>query len=95
MTDHTLFLVHMQITYNDVITLLTILALVMVIVLLYHLIFVSVSLRRIVGRWDELSKEVEALILKPIGAVEYVLDWFASVVEGMRAQRERKKGKKK
>ncbi len=95
MTDHTPFLVNMQITYNDVITLLTILALVMVIVLLYHLIFVSAALRRIVGRWDELSKEIEALILKPIGAVEYVLDWFASVVEGMREQREGKKGHKK
>jgi hypothetical protein len=85
----------MQITYNDVITLLTIVALVMVIVLLYHLIFFSVSLRRISSRWDDLSKEIEALILKPIGAVEYVLDWFASMVEGMREQRDDKKAHRK
>ena len=81
----------MQITYNDVITLLTFISLVMLVILLYHLIFVSVSLRRIVARWDELSKEVETLILKPIGAVEYVIDWFASAVEGMQQQREHKK----
>lgn len=85
----------MQITYNDVITLLTILTLLMVIILLYHLIFVSVSIKKIVTRWDDLSKEVEALVLRPIGAVEYVLDWFASAVEGAKEHREAKKEHKK
>lgn len=89
------FLNSMQITYNDVITLLTILALIMVIILLYHLIFVSVSLKKIVNRWDDLSREVEALVLKPIGAIEYVLDWFAAAVDGMRETRERKREHKK
>jgi hypothetical protein len=81
----------MQISLTDVITLLTVLVLVMAVVLLYHLIFVSVSLKRIVSRWDDLSKEVEMLVLKPIGAIEYVLDFFASAVEGMREQGKHKK----
>ena len=81
----------MQLTYTDILTLLAIIALAMTIVLLYHLIFVSVSLRRISERWDDLSKEVEGLIIKPIGAIEFVIDWFSSFVEGMRIEKEEKK----
>jgi hypothetical protein len=68
--------------------LLAIIAVAMLIVVLYHLIFISVSLKRFTERIDALSQDVEAIVLKPIGAIDYVLDWFLSAVEGM------KKGKK-
>lgn len=84
----------MQLSINDILTVLSVIAVGMVIILLYHLIFVSVSLRRIADRMDDLSKEVEAVILKPIGAIEYLIDWFGSAVEGMREKDERKKGHK-
>ena len=83
----------LQLTYNDVLTLLLIIAVAMLIILLYHLIFVSVSLKRITDRMDDLSKDVEAIILKPIGAIDYVLDWFLSVVDSMREDKKHKKGK--
>ncbi|MBP7113918.1 MAG: hypothetical protein KBA40_00520 [Candidatus Peribacteraceae bacterium] len=83
----------LQLTYGDVLTLLSIIAVAMLIILLYHLIFASVSLKRIADRMDELSKDVEAIILKPIGAIDYVLDWFLSVVESMREDKKPKKGK--
>ncbi len=73
----------MTVTYSDVLTILSIIAVAMLIVLLYHLIFSAVSLRKITQRMDDLSKEVEAVILKPIGAIEYLLDWFSVVVENM------------
>ncbi len=82
----------MQLSINDILTILSVIAVGMVIILLYHLIFVSVSLRRIADRMDDLTKEVEAIILKPIGAIEYLIDWFASAVEGMRDSNEQKKG---
>ncbi len=82
----------MQLSLNDILSILSVIAVLMIIVLVYHLIFVSVSLRRIADRMDDLSKEVEGLILKPIGAVEFLIDWFASTVEGMRAGKE--EGKK-
>ncbi len=85
----------MTITYSDVLTILSIIAVVMLIVLLYHLIFVSVSLKRIADRMDDLSKEVEAVVLKPIGAIEFLLDWFSSVVEGMMSSREEEDHHKK
>jgi|GEM_PF-2409234 len=84
----------LQLTYGDVLTLLSIIAVAMLIILLYHLIFASVSLKRIADRMDELSKDVEAIILKPIGAIDYVLDWFLSVVDSMREDKKHnKKGK--
>ena len=85
----------MTITYSDVLTILSIIAVVMLIILLYHLIFVSVSLKRIADRMDDLSKEVEAVVLKPIGAIEFLLDWFSSVVEGMMSSREKEDHHKK
>lgn len=84
----------LQLTYNDVLTFLSIIAVAMLIILLYHLIFAAVSLKRIADRMDDLSKDVEAIILKPIGAIDYVLDWFLSVVESMREDKKHpKKGK--
>ena len=81
----------LQLTYGDVLTLLSIIAVAMLIIVLYHLIFVSVSLKRIADRMDELSKDVEAVILKPIGAIDYVLDWFLSVVDSMRSDKKQAK----
>ncbi|MSR67579.1 hypothetical protein EXS65_02010 [Candidatus Peribacteria bacterium] len=78
----------MQLSLNDILSLLSVIAVLMLIVLIYHMIFVSVSLRRIADRMDDLSKEIEGLVLKPIGAIEYLIDWFAGAVEGMRAGKE-------
>ena len=83
----------LQLTLNDVLTLLSILAVGLLIILLYHLIFVSVSLRRVADRIDQVSKDLESVILKPIGAVDYMLDWFLSMVDGMKADKHHKKKK--
>lgn len=85
----------LQLSLNDILTLLSILAVGMLVILMYHLIFVSVSLRRITDRMDQLSKDVEAVILKPIGAVDYMLDWFLSMVDSMKADHTSVEKKKK
>lgn len=81
-------------TYSDVLTILSIIAVVMLIVLLYNLIFMSASLRRMSERMDNLSKDIEAVVLKPIGAIDFVVDWFISAIEGMQKGKEEKKHKK-
>lgn len=78
-----------QLTYADVLTLLLIVAVGMLIVILYHFVFVSIALRRFSGRVDSLSKDLETMILKPIGAVEHVIDWVVASIDGV------KSGKKK
>ena len=79
-----------QLTYSDVLTLLSIVAVGMLIILLYNLIFFSMSLRRISERIDDLSKDIEAIVLKPIGALDYVVDWFIGAIEGMQKGKEKK-----
>lgn len=83
----------LQITYSDILTLLSIIAVAMLIILLYHLIFVSVSLRRISERFDDISRDVETVILKPIGAIDYIIDWFVSAVEGVKHGKRKKEEK--
>jgi cell division protein FtsB len=84
----------LHITYNDVLTLLSIIAVALLIVILYHLIFVSRSLRRTAERVDQLSEDIESLILKPIGTIDYMIDWFIAMVENVKGgEKKHKKGK--
>jgi len=83
-----------EITYGDVLTLLSIIAVVLLIVVLFNLIFVSASLKRVADRLDSLSEEVESLIMKPIGTIDYVIDWFIALIENMQKGGGEKKRKK-
>jgi hypothetical protein len=80
----------LSLTYNDVLTLLSIIAVGMLIILLYHLIFVSVSLRRVAERLDAMSKDIEAVVMKPIGAIDYVVDWFIAAIDSVKGGKKKK-----
>jgi len=85
----------LQITYSDILTLLSIIAVALLIIILYHLIFVASSFRRTADRIDALSEDIESLILKPIGTIDYVIDWFIAMIEGMQKGGDEKKKKRK
>ncbi len=85
----------MQLTINDILMLLSIVAVAMLIILLYHLIFSAVALRRLSQRLDDLSEDVESIILKPLGAIDYMIDWFLAVVENMRGGNDEVEDEKK
>lgn len=91
-TQFTLF--SMQLTYNDVLTLMLILATGLLIIVLYNLIFVSVYVRKLTERMDYLSKEVETIILKPLGMIDYGVEWLSGFVDGMKEGEKLKKQKK-
>ena len=82
-----------QLTYSDILTLLSIIAVGLLIVLLYNLIFVSISFRRISERLDDVSKDVETIILKPIGAIDMVIDWFLGMMDGAGSGKKKIHGK--
>lgn len=82
-----------QLTYNDLLTLLLIVAVGMLIILLYNLILVSVYLRSLTERLNDLSKEVEAVILKPLEAIDHSMRWVLSAFERF-TRSGGKKGKK-
>lgn len=84
-----------SLTYNDVLTLLLIVAVILLIILLYHSIFVAIYFKKFAERMDYLSKEVEAIILKPLSAIDYMIEWFGGFVEGLREKSEEEEKSKK
>lgn len=69
------------ITANDVFTFLSILAVLMTVLALYHLLFILVDVRKIVRRFDDVTMQVEALILKPISVADQILLWVMEQIE--------------
>ena len=70
--------------------------LIMVMILLYHALFVIVDLRKIMRRFSELTKEVEDMIMTPRSIIDTVLEWtLESLEESMKPKKKSKKKKKK
>ncbi|MBP9773778.1 MAG: hypothetical protein KBD00_04065 [Candidatus Peribacteraceae bacterium] len=84
----------MPITYNDVIAFLTILALAMGIILLYHLILIALNLRRVSKRVDTVSEELEAVVMKPLSVMDNAMEWIIGFFEGMKDEKHPHKHKK-
>ena len=63
---------------------------VMIIVVLYHLLFIVVDLRKIMRRFEETTAQVEAMILKPLAIIDEAFQW---VMDHMHSRR--RGGKKK
>ncbi len=82
------------ISYNDILTIALIAATGLLIIVLYNLIFLAMYARRVAERLDFLTKEVETIILKPLGIIDYAVEWLAGFVEGMREGDKHKKHKK-
>lgn len=61
---------------DDIMTGLYIAVAVMLIVALYHVIFIVVDLRKITRRFDNLTEEVEAVLMKPLSMTDRALDWL-------------------
>jgi len=61
---------------------------VMVIIVLYHTIFVIVGLRKIMRRVEGVTREVEDVIMKPLSMVDRILQWVIDMIENTQ-----KKGK--
>ncbi|MDD3897253.1 MAG: hypothetical protein PHU04_05475 [Candidatus Peribacteraceae bacterium] len=85
----------MQLSTDDILLLLGILSLVFLLILLFNLIFVSVSLRRILRRADTVTKQVEQVVLKPISIADATVDWMSHLLEGGKDKSARKKAAKK
>lgn len=49
---------------------------VMLIVVLYHVMFIVVDVRKIMRRLNNLTEEVEAVVMKPLSMTDQVLEWM-------------------
>ena len=57
---------------------------VMLIVALYHVIFIVVDLRKVMRRVENVTKEVEAVIMKPLSMTDKAMEWLMGVIEEKR-----------
>lgn len=74
-------------------------------ILLYHLIFVVMDLRKVMRRLNELTEQIEEMLLKPVELVAEIVDWLQKKVweayftgnsgETRKEKRARKKKQKK
>jgi len=87
----------MPLTTNDVLIFLEILALLLLVLVLFHLVFVALNLRRIVKRVNKVTTQLEEVILKPINMADATVEWVAAFLEGYthKSGKNEKKGKKK
>ncbi len=73
----------------DIMTALYIAVAVLLLVVLYHLIFIVVSLRKVMKRADNVTREIETVILKPLSMTDQAIEWVSGFLEG-----KKKHGKK-
>ena len=68
---------------------------VMIIVVLYHLLFIVTDLRKIMRRMEDTTAQVEALILKPLAILDEAFAWVMDhVSHGKKGNKPSKKGGK-
>lgn len=72
----------MEITYENLLSGLYIAIAVMLIVVLYHILFIVVDVRKIVRRVSKVTEEVQEVILKPVGIADKAMDWMMGFIEG-------------
>lgn len=64
---------------------------VMLIVVLYHVIFIVVDARKIARRISNLSEEVETVIMKPLSMIDQLIEWMVVFFQERTQKHEEKK----
>jgi cell shape-determining protein MreC len=78
----------MVITLDALIGTLYAIVALMIIVVLYHLLFIVVDLRKMTRRFEDLTAELEAMLLKPIAILDQGFQWM---IDHLEKQRQKKK----
>ena len=81
---------NVTITMEGVLAGLYALVAVMIVVVLYHTLFIVVDLRRIMRRFEETTAQIEAMLLKPIAIIDEAFQW---VMDHIHSRKKKKKGK--
>jgi hypothetical protein len=80
----------MPLTSADVLIFLSILIGIMFVVVLYHVLFIVVDIRRVMRRVDSITEQVEAVVLKPLAIADQAI---ASIMELFENGGKKKHGK--
>ncbi|MBI1813166.1 hypothetical protein HY285_04810 [Candidatus Peregrinibacteria bacterium] len=77
-------------TVTDVLMFLYVVVAVMLVVVLYHVLFIAADLRKIVRRINDVTEELESVLMKPISMVDQILQWVLERVQKKHRKREKK-----
>lgn len=80
----------MTLTVDQLLIALNVLVTLLGIIVLYHLMYITLDVRRITRRVDRVTREAEEAILKPIAMADSIVETVKKFVEGS-AQSESKK----
>lgn len=64
---------------------------VMLLIVLYHILFIVVDARKIARRIENLTQEVEAVIMKPLSMADQLLQWMVEFMQEKANKLEKKK----
>ena len=76
------------VTMEGLLSVLYALVAVMILVVLYHMLFIVVDLRKITRRFEDVTAQVEAMILKPLSIIDEAFQW---VIDHMQGKKDHKK----
>lgn len=82
-------------TSGDVVTYLEITVGVLLVIVLYHVLFIAVDLRKVLRRIESITNEVENIIMKPINAADYILEGIVKYLENQGEEKKKSKKSKK
>lgn len=60
---------------------------VMLLIVLYHVLFIVVDLRKISKRMEDLTSQVETILLKPLSIADQGVQWVVEFIERKRRER--------
>jgi len=66
----------------DIMTGLYIAVAILLLIVLYHLIFIVVSLRKVLKSAETVTEQVETVILKPLALTDQAIEWVSGFLEG-------------
>lgn len=66
---------------------------IMLVVVLYHVLFIVVDLRKIVRRIEGITAEIEGMVLRPLSLLDHLLQWVTEWIESMEDRPKQRKKK--
>jgi hypothetical protein len=80
----------MEITYENLLSGLYIAVAIMVLIVLYHVLFIVVDVRKIVRRAANMTEEIQTVIMKPVSIADKAMDWVVGFLEGQKEHHAKK-----
>jgi hypothetical protein len=63
---------------------------VLLLIVLYHVIFIVVDARKIARRIENLTQEVETVVMKPLSMADQLLQWMVDFIQEKAEKHEKK-----